>query len=111
MGNLRTLRRAAITSVAHFVPDEVVPNSFFESYLDTTDEWIKTRTGINTRRILRNGATSDLALPAVKSLLEKRGITADDIDIIIFCTVTPDMFFPPTACVLQHKLGTKKGWG
>jgi len=111
MANLTTIKRAAITAVAHYLPDEVVTNSFFASYLDTTDEWIKTRTGINTRRILREGGSSDLAVPAVKSLLQKRGITADEIDIIIFCTVTPDMFFPATACILQNKIGAKKAWG
>src|ERR1700690_3429352 len=97
-GNSTTLKRAAITAVAHYLPEEVVPNSFFTSYLETSDEWIKTRTGINTRRRLREGGSSDLALPAVKSLLQKRGISADEIDIIIFCTVTPDMFFPSSAC-------------
>jgi len=111
MSTLTTIKRAAITAVAHYVPDEVVPNSFFESYLDTSDEWIKTRTGINTRRILRNGASSDLALPAVKRVLEKRGISANEIDLIIFCTVTPDMLFPATACVLQEKIGAKNCWG
>jgi len=110
MGNT-TLKRAAITAVAHYLPDEVVPNSYFASYLDTSDEWIKTRTGINTRRILREGGSSDLALPAVKTLLEQRGITANDIDIIIFCTVTPDMFFPASACILQDKIGAKNAWG
>lgn len=111
MANFTTIKRAAITAVAHYLPEEVVPNSFFASYLDTSDEWIKTRTGINTRRILRNGGSSDLALPAVKSLLEKRGISANEIDIIIFCTVTPDMFFPATACILQDKIGAKNAWG
>jgi len=111
MSTLTTIKRAAITAVAHYVPDEVVPNSFFEAYLDTSDEWIKTRTGINTRRILRQGASSDLALPAVKKVLEKRGISVDEIDLIIFCTVTPDMLFPATACVLQKKIGAKNCWG
>jgi 3-oxoacyl-[acyl-carrier-protein] synthase-3 len=111
MSTLTTIKRAAITAVAHYVPDEVLPNSFFESYLDTSDEWIKTRTGISTRRILRNGASSDLAVPAVKRLLEKRGISPNEIDLIIFCTVTPDMFFPATACVLQEKIGAKNCWG
>jgi 3-oxoacyl-[acyl-carrier-protein] synthase-3 len=111
MGNTTILNRAAITGVAHYLPDEVLPNSFFASYLDTSDEWIKTRTGINTRRILRNGGSSDLAVPAVRSLLEKRNISANEIDIIIFCTVTPDMFFPATACVLQNKIGAKNCWG
>jgi 3-oxoacyl-[acyl-carrier-protein] synthase-3 len=111
LSNLQPIRRAAITSIAHYLPDEVLSNAYFESYLETTDEWLKQRTGINTRRILRNGATSDLALPAAKKVLEKRGISANEIDIIIVCTVTPDMFFPSTACVLQDKLGAKNCWG
>ncbi len=105
------LRRAAITSVAYYVPDEVVPNSFFEGYLDTTDEWIRSRTGIQERRIFRDGATSDLALPAVQEVLKRRGIGADEIDIILFATVTPDMMFPSTACILQNKIGAKNAWG
>lgn len=106
-----SLRRAAITAVAHYVPDEVVPNSFFTQYLDTTDEWIRTRTGIRERRILRNGATSDLAVPAINKVLERRGIVADDIDLIIVATVTPDMMFPCTACVIQEKIGARRAWG
>ncbi len=105
------IRRAAITAVAHYVPEEVVPNSFFSSYLDTNDEWIRSRTGIRERRILRNGATSDLAVPAINKVLEQRGIVADDIDLIIVATVTPDMMFPCTACVIQEKIGAKKAWG
>ena len=111
MHNGNQLRRAAITAVAHYVPDEVLPNSFFTQYLETTDEWIQSRTGIRERRILRNGATSDLAVPAIKKVLERRGITADDIDLIIVATVTPDMMFPCTACVIQEKIGAKKAWG
>jgi 3-oxoacyl-[acyl-carrier-protein] synthase-3 len=111
MQKTRTLRQATITAVSHFLPDEVVPNAFFESYLDTTDEWIRTRTGIYERRIFRTGPTSAMAVPAVKSLLEKRGITADEIDMILFATVTPDMFFPSTACIVQNKIGAKNAWG
>lgn len=103
--------RAGITAVAHFVPDEVVPNSFFESYLDTTDEWIQSRAGIKERRILRNGATSDLAVPAIKKLLEQRDIAATEIDMILVGTVTPDMLFPSTACVIQEKIGATNAWG
>lgn len=107
----QTLLRAGITAIAHYLPEEVVPNSFFESYLDTSDEWIQTRAGIKERRILRNGATSDLAVPAIKRLLDNRGITANDIDMILVGTVTPDMFFPSTACVIQHKIGASNAWG
>ncbi|HYM19449.1 MAG TPA: beta-ketoacyl-ACP synthase III [Candidatus Kapabacteria bacterium] len=107
----KQILRAGITAIAHYVPDEVLPNSFFESYLDTSDEWIRTRAGIKERRIMRNGPTSELAVPAIKKVLEQRGITADDIDIILVGTVTPDMFFPSTACVIQQKIGAKNAWG
>jgi 3-oxoacyl-[acyl-carrier-protein] synthase-3 len=103
--------RAGITAVAHFVPDEVLPNSYFESYLDTTDEWIRSRAGIRERRILRDGPTSELAVPAIKRVLEQRGIGADEIDMILVGTVTPDMLFPSTACVIQNKIGAKNAWG
>ena len=79
--------------------------------VDTNDEWIRSRTGISERRVAEGGATSDLAVPAVHMLLKNRGIGAEEIEVIIFATVTPDMFFPATACVLQEKLGAKKAWG
>lgn len=107
----RKLRRAAITSVGHYLPEDVLDNKFFSSYLDTSDEWIKTRTGIAERRILKNGATSDMAVPAARQALERRGIGVEDLDVIIVCTVTPDMMFPSTACVVQHKLGAPNLWG
>jgi 3-oxoacyl-[acyl-carrier-protein] synthase-3 len=103
--------RAAITAVGHYVPDKVLTNHDLEKLVDTNDEWIRTRTGITERRILETGATSDLAVPAVQMLLKNRGISAEEIDVIIFATVTPDMFFPATACVLQEKIGAKKAWG
>ncbi len=106
-----TKLRAAITAVGHYVPEKVMTNAELEKLVDTNDEWIRTRTGISERRILEHGATSDLAVPAVQMLLKNRGITADEIDAIIFATVTPDMFFPATACVLQQKIGAKKAFG
>ncbi len=102
---------AAITAVGHYAPDHVVPNSYFESYLDTTDAWIVTRTGIRERRFLDEGATSDLATEAAKRALAMRGIGPEEIDCIIVATVTPDMFFPSTAALVQHKLGAKNAWG
>ena len=102
---------AAITAVGHYAPDHVVPNSYFESYLDTTDAWIVTRTGIRERRFLDEGATSDLATEAAKRALAMRGIGPEEIDCIIIATVTPDMFFPSTAALVQHKLGAKNAWG
>jgi len=103
--------RAAITAVSHYVPDDVLSNFDLEKMVDTNDEWIRTRTGIVERRILKNGATSDLAVPAIREILQQRGIGPDDIDVIVVCTVTPDMFFPATACVIQEKLNLKNAWG
>ncbi|HWF44802.1 MAG TPA: beta-ketoacyl-ACP synthase III [Candidatus Kapabacteria bacterium] len=109
--NKKPNRRAAITAVGHYVPDEVLDNAYFASYLDTSDEWITTRTGIKERRILRKGATSDLGSRAALMALERRGWTPDDVQLIICCTVTPDMLFPPTACLIQEKIGAKNCWG
>jgi 3-oxoacyl-[acyl-carrier-protein] synthase III len=104
---------AAITAVHGYVPDYVLTNHELESIVDTSDEWITSRTGIKERRILKGEglATSDMAVPAVKGLLEKRGISAEEIDLIIFCTSTPDMIFPATANILADKIGAKNAWG
>ena len=104
---------AAITAVHGYVPDYVLTNHELETIVDTSDEWITTRTGIKERRILKGEglATSDMAVPAVKGLLEKRGIGAEEIDLIIFCTSTPDMVFPATANILADKIGAKNAWG
>ena len=103
--------KAAITAVGHYVPDSVLSNHDLEKMVDTSDEWIRTRTGIRERRILRQGATSDLAVGAVQNLLERRGIGPEEIDLIIVATVTPDMFFPSTACLVLERLGAHKAWG
>lgn len=104
---------AAITAVHGYVPDYVLTNQELETMVDTNDEWITSRTGIKERRILKGEglATSDMAVPAVTELLRKRGIGADEIDLIIFCTTTPDMIFPATANLLAHKIGAKNAWG
>ncbi len=99
-------RRAAITAIAHYVPERVIPNTHFESYMDTSDEWIRTRTGIVERRFADSTVTtSDLALPAAEEVIATRGISKNKIDAIIFATVTPDHVFPATANIIQHKLG------
>ncbi len=103
--------RATISAVAHWTPDKVLSNADLEKIVDTTDEWIRERTGIRERRILENGATSDLAAHAVRRLLERRGMDSADIELLIVATVTPDMMFPPTACILQEKIGAKNAWG
>lgn len=108
---MTNLKRAAITSVGHFVPPDIYDNAFFESYLDTSDLWIRERTGISERRVLKEGATSDLAAPAILNCLERRGIGVDEIELIIVATVTPDMMFPATACVVQDKIGATNAWG
>ena len=104
---------AAITAVNGYVPDYVLTNHELETMVETNDEWITTRTGIKERRILKGEGlgTSDMAVPAVNGLLKKRGIGADEIDLIIFCTTTPDRVFPATANILADKIGAKNAWG
>lgn len=104
---------AAITSVGGYVPETKLTNADLEKMVDTTDEWIKTRTGIEERRILKEPGlgSSDMAVPAIKQLCERRGISPEEIDVIICCTVTPDMVFPATANVISDKLGAKNAWG
>ncbi|MEJ7778226.1 MAG: beta-ketoacyl-ACP synthase III [Daejeonella sp.] len=103
---------AAITAVDGYVPDYILTNKELEGMVETNDEWITTRTGIKERRILKgNLGTSDMAVIAVNGLLKKRGISASEIDLIIFCTTTPDMVFPATANVLANKIGATNAWG
>ena len=104
---------AAITAVHCYVPDYILTNKELETMVDTNDEWITSRTGIKERRIQKGEGlgTSDLAVPAVQGLLKKRGIGADEIDLIIFCTTSPDMPFPATANILAHKVGASNAWG
>jgi len=111
-GRLLNLRRSKITAVGHYLPERRLTNKELEKVVDTSDEWIVERTGIRERRIVAKGqATSDLGAAAAKRLLEERGIDASEIDLIIVATVTPDMFFPSTACLLQMKIGAKRAWG
>lgn len=102
---------AAITALGMYFPDKIYDNKYFESIVDTNDEWILTRTGIKERRILEKGATSDLATNAAIDLMEKHNVKAEEIDCIIVATVTPDMFFPPTACLVQRRIGATNAWG
>jgi 3-oxoacyl-[acyl-carrier-protein] synthase III len=109
---LNTLLRAKITALGTYVPPRVMTNKDFEGIVETSDEWIITRTGIRERHIVDKGvATSDLAVEAAKCALAQRGIDASEIEAIIVATVTPDMLFPSTACLIQHKLGVKGVWG
>ncbi|MFI5222192.1 MAG: beta-ketoacyl-ACP synthase III [Bacteroidia bacterium] len=104
---------AAITCVNGFVPPDILSNADLEKMVDTNSEWIVSRTGIKERHLLKTPglATSDMAVEAVNGLLKKRGITANDIDVIIVATVTGDMIFPSTACILADKIGAKNAWG
>jgi len=104
--------RTKITASSHYLPERRVTNQELQQTVDTSDSWIVERTGIRERRVVAKGqATSDLAAEASKSLLQKRGIDASEIDLIIVATVTPDMMFPSTACLVQHKIGAKNAWG
>ena len=107
-----TARRIGIVGVGMHVPKKVLTNADLEKMVDTTDEWIQTRTGIRERRIVEPGvATSDLAYEAAREALRRAGCQAKDIDLIIVGTASPDMFFPSTACLLQHRLGAKSAVG
>lgn len=105
--------KANITAISGYVPEDVLSNFDLEKMVDTTDDWIITRTGIKERRILRDlsQANSDMALKAAQQLCEKRGISPEEIDCIIYATVTPDYVFPATANILGAKLGAKNAWG
>lgn len=105
--------RAAITAVGGYVPETKLTNFDLEKMVDTNDEWIRTRTGIEERRILKEPgkASSDMAVPAVQEILRKRNMDATEIDCIICATVTPDMVFPATANIIADKLGATNAWG
>jgi 3-oxoacyl-[acyl-carrier-protein] synthase III len=104
---------AAITAVGGYVPEHRLTNFDLEKMVDTNDEWIRTRTGIKERRILKGPGlgASDMAAPAVQELLRKRGIGPEDIDCLIVATVTPDMIFPATANIVCDKIGAVNAWG
>jgi 3-oxoacyl-[acyl-carrier-protein] synthase-3 len=104
---------AAITSVGGYVPEYRLTNAILETMIDTNDEWIKTRTGVEERRILKGEglATSDMAVPAVLEICKKRGIDPTEIDCMICATVTPDMIFPATANIICDKIGAVNAWG
>lgn len=104
---------AAITAVGAYFPETKLTNADLEKMVETNDEWIRTRTGIEERRILKEPGkgTSDLAAPAILQLCEKRGISPEEIECIICATVTPDMVFPATANIIADKIGAKNCWG
>ncbi len=103
------LRTVSITGVGSYVPERILTNAELEKIVETSDEWITSRTGIKERRIAAPGeATSDLATEASKRALANAGITPDQVDLIIVATITPDMLFPSTACLVQQKLGATR---
>ncbi len=103
---------AKISSVGAYVPPRLLTNADLEKMVDTNNQWIVERTGIHQRHLVEKGvATSDLAVEAAKRCLAARGIEASELEAIIVATVTPDMFFPATACLVQDKLGAKGAWG
>lgn len=107
----KTSRKASITAVGHFVPADVYPNAYFEDKLETTDDWIRSRTGISERRFDFNAPVSDLLVAAAEQCIAQRGIDRQAIDFIICATITPDHMFPSTACIVQRKLGINNAWG
>jgi 3-oxoacyl-[acyl-carrier-protein] synthase-3 len=102
-------RTCSITGVGSYVPEKILTNADLEKLVETSDEWITTRTGIKERRIAAaNEFTSDLGAKAARRAMEMAGITADQIDLIIVATITPDMPFPNTACLVQQKIGARR---
>ncbi len=104
---------AAITAVGGYVPESKITNFDLEKMVDTNDEWIRSRTGISERRILREPGkgSSDMAVPAIEEILRKKGLDPKEIDCIICATVTPDMIFPATANIIADKIGATNAWG
>jgi 3-oxoacyl-[acyl-carrier-protein] synthase-3 len=106
------LTKAKITALGCYTPPRVLTNAELEKMVQTSNQWILERTGISERHIAGpEVATSDLAVCAAKLALDQRGIDAGELDCILVCTVTPDMLFPSTACLVQHKIGAKRAWG
>jgi len=106
------MKRAAITGVASYVPEKILTNKDLEKMVETNDEWIVSRTGISERHIAAEGeVTSDMAVKAVEKLLAKTGVDPKEINAIIVATVTPDMFFPATAALVQERIGAVNAWG
>ncbi len=108
----RVLRRAKVSALGTYVPPRVLTNADLEKMVDTSDQWIVERTGIRERHLAEKGsATSDLAAAAARNCLADRGISADEVEVIIVATVSPDMPFPATACLVQEKIGAHHAWG
>jgi 3-oxoacyl-[acyl-carrier-protein] synthase III len=105
-------RRAKITALGTYVPPQVISNQDLEKMVETSDQWIMDRTGIRERHVLAGGlGTSDMCVEAAKKCLAARGVEPTEVEAIIVGTVTPDMMFPSTACLVQDKIGAKGAWG
>ena len=106
------MRKVKISALGCYVPERVLTNDDLEKLVETNNQWILERTGIAERHIADPGmATSDLAVEAARQALQQRGLDAAELDAILVCTVTPDMFFPSTACLVQNRIGAKRAWG
>lgn len=108
-----TKTRAAITAIGAWLPETVLTNADLEKMVETTDEWIQSRTGIKERRIMKGEmrGTSEIGIHSIQSILDKKGIDPLEIDVVIVCTVTPDYVFPSTSNIICDKLGLKNAWG
>ena len=106
------MRKVKISALGCYVPERVLTNDDLEKLVETNNQWILERTGIAERHIADPGmATSDLAVEAARQALQQRGLDPAELDAILVCTVTPDMFFPSTACLVQNRIGAKRAWG
>ena len=102
-------RTCAFAAVGAYVPEKILTNADLEKMVDTTDEWITSRTGIQQRRIACEGEyTSDMAAKAARLAMDRAGVSGEEIDLIIVATITPDMLFPSTACLVQQKIGARR---
>ncbi|MGZ4876302.1 MAG: 3-oxoacyl-ACP synthase, partial [Candidatus Angelobacter sp.] len=109
---MANLVRAKISALGTYVPPRLLTNADLEKMVETTNDWIIERTGIRQRHIIDKGmATSDMAIEAAKDALQERGMPATEVEAIFLGTVTPDMLFPATACIVQDKIGAKGAWG
>ena len=107
----KNMRTVSISGIGSYLPERILTNQDLEKMVDTTDEWIQTRTGIKQRHLARDDeSTSDMAAEAARRALAHAGVLAEDVDVIIVATITPDMVFPNTACFVQEKIGAKKAF-
>ena len=103
--------KATITAASHYLPETIISNSDMEKFVETSDEWIHSRTGIKQRHKVKNGeATSSMGIKVANDILEKKKINAKEIDVIITATITPDMLFPSTASIIQKEIGAINAW-